>query len=301
MKIRARFSVVAAAAALVLAGCIKQKTLVVVNPDGSGNIVVSTAMSPQMAQMMGGMADGLANAMGGATGDAKAPAAAEKKDPLFNEDELKKDAGKYGEGVSYVKAHKSDENGWKGSVAVYSFGDIGKVKIPLNEDKNIGPGGDADTAAAPGKPEKKKQFLTFALAGDDTKTLTINVPQEEKKAEAKPAEKTGDDAAAGAAGKQMGDAMGAAMMGPMLSMMQGMEVGIAIKVKGKITSTTASHKQGDDGVTILHMDADKMKDSPKFAKIMQGAQGGGDMPTSEMLGMPGFEFETNKVVEIQFK
>ena len=265
-------------AGLALTGCIKSKTLVVVNPDGSGSIVVETKMSPQMAQMVGGMADSFAGAAGGAD-----VAKTAKKDPLFDEEQLKKDAAKYGEGVSFAKARKAEDNGWRGSFAVYSFADITKVKIPLSDDKKVGPGGDAAS-----KDDRPKKFITFAFAGGATKTLTVNVPQEEQKTDAaKP-----KDAKA--------DASAAAMMGPVMGMLQGMEVGIAIKVKGEIVKSNATNKDGTNGVVIMHMDADKMKDSPKFAQIMQSAQGGGDMPMGEMIGMPGFQFETNKVVEVQF-
>lgn len=283
MKLRL---LVGAALALSLTACIKEKTLVVVNPDGSGNIVVSSAMSPEAAQMIGSMAQGFAGAAGG---DA---AAKPKADPFFNEDELKAKAAKLGDGVTYVKGRKADENGWQGSVAVYSFADISKVRIPLNEEKKMGPGGGAE-APEPDAATKPKKFITFALAAGDTKTLKINVPQEEQKASKAPAAETKKDPQA--------EAMAKAMMAPMMTMMKGMEIGIAVQVKGEIVESNASQREADGRIVLMHMDMDKLQTSPKFAGLMESAGDAKEMPVGDLLGMPGFQFETNGVVEVRFK
>jgi hypothetical protein len=272
-----------AAVALSLVGCIKMKALVVVNPDGSGNIVVSSAMSPQVAGMMSGFASGL----GGKDG----AAAAVPKDPFFDEDELKKAASKFGEGVAYVKGRKTDDAGWQGSVAVYAFTDVNKVKLDLNEGKKAGPPG-MDAGDKPAGDEKKK-VVTFQFVGGDTKTLKILVPQEDKKSgesEAKAPKAPG------------ADAMAQQMMAGMLPMLKGMEVSFAVQVKGEIVSNSAQNKGADGRVVLMEMNMDEMQTSPKFAEIIAKAQGGNkDMPADEMLGMPGFKFETNKVVEVKFK
>lgn len=292
---------------LPLVGCFKQKTLVVVNPDGSGNIIVSSAMSPQAAGMIGGAVQGISGAFGGDVKDAAAakPAA----DPFFDEAKLKKDAAKYGEGVTYMKGRKSNEDGWQGSVAVYSFADISKVKVPMNDDGPMGGGmagggettvtttdADGKTVTTTTKNEvaadpdaKPKQFLTFALAGGDTKTLTINVPQEDsskKKTEAPKA-----DAAAG----------GPDMTAMMLPMLKGMEVAIAVQVKGEVVKSSAMNNEADGRVVIMHMDFDKMQTSPKFLELLKTSGGDKEPPMDQMLGIPGAKFETNKVVEVQFK
>lgn len=284
MKLRCLF---AALAAVSLTGCFKEKTLVVVNPDGSGNIVVSSTMSPEAAQMIGSMADGFAGAVAG--GDAAA--AKPKADPFFNEDELKAKAAKLGEGVTYAKGRAQDDGGWKGSVAVYSFTDINKLRIPLNAEKKQGPGGAGDADADAAKPKK---FVTFALTGGDTKTLQIKVPQDEKPAAETP--KTDE-----AKKDPQEDAMAKAMMAPMMKMMKGLEFGIAVQVKGEVLKSNALNREADGRIVIMHMDMDKMQTSPKFAALMDSSGGGEDMPVGEMLGMPGFQFETNQVVEVQFK
>lgn len=282
MKSRVAFALLGVAAACLGAGCFKQKTLLVVNPDGSGNIVVSQLVSPQAAGMIGGMADSFGAALGG---EARPDAAAAAKDPFFDEAKLTKEAANFGEGVTYVKGRKANENGWQGSVAVYSFSDISKVKLPMDGGQNMSPPGmEVETDA----PAKSKKAVTFALAGGPEKTLTITVPQDEG-AKKKPAR-----AAQNAGGPDM-----TAMMMPML---QGMEMSVAVQVKGEVTGSTALNRESDGRVVLLEMNFDKMQASPKFKELMAGAQGGDAEPPKELLlGMPGVKVETNNVVEIRFK
>lgn len=274
---------VLAALALVTAGCFKSKTLVVVNPDGSGNIVVSSAMSPQVAAMMGGLGDSFGAALGG-DGAAKA----EKKDPFFDEAKLKKAASGFGEGVTYVKGRKSDDNGWQGSVAVYAFTDINKVKLSL-ESSNMGPPGMENEAEDDSK--KKKDPVTFEFAAGGTKTLKINIPQPDDAAKKKPAGEAAPKA----------DPAAAAMMDAMLPQFKGMEMSVGIQIKGEITGSNAMNKDDKGMITLMHMDMDKMMTSPKFKEMMAASQGGEEPPPEEMLGMPGVKVETNKVVTITFK
>jgi hypothetical protein len=275
---------------LPLAGCIKSKTLVVVNPDGSGNIAVRNLMSPEAASMMGSAADGFATALG-ATGQV-----AKTQDPFFKEDELRAAAAKFGEGVTYVKGTKVNENNWQGSSAVYAFADINKIRIPLDNKSDGGGGMPAEEPAAEGaKPEK---FITFNLSGGSTKTLRILVPQEEDKpaADAAPAKAPAEPQA-----EAFGEAMGQAMMAPMLQMMKGMEMGVAVQVKGKVLKNNALHPEEDGNrIVVMEVNMDKMQTATNFAAIFQKSQGK-DMPKRDLLGMPGFRFETNTAVEVQFK
>lgn len=292
MKIVARSGIVVllAVAALSAAGCVKSKMLVVVNPDGSGNIAVRSLMSPETASMIGSMAEGLASSLGGTGQVAKA------EDPFFKEDELREAAAKFGEGVTYVKGTKVSESGWQGSAAVYAFADVTKLRIPLESkmDGQMG-GGDEGAEAKPGK------LVTFEFAGGPTKKLRIVVPQDEEKAAAAPA--AADAAAApDAQAEALGNAMGQAMMAPMLQMMKGMEMGVAVQVKGKVLKNTGLHREENESrIVILDLNMDKMQTSTNFAAIFQKSQGADDMPTRELLGMPGFRFETNTAVEIEFQ
>jgi len=275
------------ASSVLLAGCIKHKTLVVVNPDGSGNIVVSTLMSPQAAGMIGGMADSFGDAFGADGKEGGKPAV--KKDPFFDEEQLKKAAAAFGEGVSYVKGRKANEEGWQGSVAVYQFADVSKIKLPMDGGKGMSPPGmDMDEESE--SPADAKKAVTFDFAGGDVKTLTIHVPQDDEAKKKEPKQKP----AVPEGGPDM-----SAMMMPML---QGMEMSFAVQVKGEVASSTAMNNESDGRIILMQMDLNKMQASPKFKELLASSQGGEDEPPKEeLLGMPGVKVETNKIVKIEFK
>jgi hypothetical protein len=274
--------------ALLSAGCIKEKMLVVVNPDGSGNIVLDTAMTAEAAAMMQQTAASFAGAFG-ETNAAASAAPAETE--LIKEEDLRERAAEFGEGVEFVRLKRTTEGGGKGAIAVYSFKDINKVRLPMKQGAG-GPGGQEEAEDA--KPPKA---VTFALTGADTKKLTINVPQEEKKAEAAAAPKPKIEGA-----PEGLENMAASMMAPMMQMFKGLEMSMAVQVKGDVVKTTASHAQGDkkDRAVLMEMKFDELMKSPNFAKIFEKSQGE-DMPTADLVGMPGFTFETKPSIEIEFK
>lgn len=278
--------------ALLAAGCIKEKLLVVVNGDGSGNIVLDTSMTAEAAAMMQQTAASFASALGGTN------ATEAVKEELIKEDDLRERASDFGSGVEFVRLKRTKEEGTEGAIAVYSFKDVTKLRLPLQ--KGGGPTGAADLVDG-AKPEPG-QAVTFAFTPGDTKTLKINVPQEPKeKAEAAAKEAPAKDKAAPAGAEGLAE-MGNAMIGPMLQMFKGLEMSIAVQVKGEIVKSTAAHRQGDKGERAMLMEVkfDELMKSPKFAGIFEKSQGG-DMPTAELMGLPGFTFETSPEVVIEFK
>lgn len=286
------------ALALLASGCIKEKMLVVVNGDGSGNIVLDTAMTTEAAAMMKQTQASFASTFGETNAAANAPAT----EGLINEKDLRERAKDFGEGVEFVRFKPTKDATSEGATAIYSFKDISKLRLPLQKNGGEGGlmgGGDAD-AAADKKPE---QAVTFAFTPGATKKLVIHVPQEEKKQEKKEAAAAAkpEDKAAGGA-EELGKAMGDAMLGPMMQMFKGLEMSMAVQVKGKVVKTDATNAEGDgkERAVLLSLKFDELMKSPKFAKIFEKSQGS-DMPTSELLGMPGFTFESKPEVAIEFE
>ncbi len=274
------------ALALLAAGCIKEKTLLVVNPDGSGSIVLDTSISAEAAAMMNNAAASFGAAFGETNG------AAAVKEELIKEEDLRERASDFGEGVEFVRLKRTKADGQEGAIALFSFKDITKLRIPLQQNKGMGGGEEED---ADSKDKKEEKAVTFAFTDGPTKKLVVNVPQEEKKAEAKPA-------AEGA--KELGglEDLGAAMMGPMMQMFKGLEMSMAIQVKGDVVNSTATHPQGaqKERAVLMSLNFDEMMKSPKFAEIFKKSQGG-EMPTGALVGLPGFTFETKPQVVIEFK
>jgi len=323
------------AAALLLAGCVKEKTVVTVNPDGSGNIVVSTVMPPETVMMIEQLTKSM-EAQLGARGGALT-SATNRPDPFFDEKKLRKAARRYGPGVKYVKGQKVDKDGARGSVAVYSFPDIGDVFIATSSTmENMGPSmtgaGEEEDVASSEKPRNAVEF-SFKTNGPN-RTLTILMPELPKPDLPPPAAvtsvATGRAAAAKAEAVEPGRERAAtAMAGPgvnpmagmvpfgmtgnekpeeaMMKMMKGMEISLAVQVKGRIVKTTAAHRdpRNDARVTLMDMNFDKLMSAPQFKQRMNpqamDAMDGPEEAMAAFAGMPGATVETNRQVVVEFQ
>ncbi len=123
----------AAAVALVLVsgnGCAKQKILIKVKADGSGNMLVTKIFAKETVTMYEAQIQAMKKQMEGRP-EAEEMASRMAKDPFYNERALKREARIYGLDVKFVKGQKYDKDGARGSVALYSFSDINELRIPL--------------------------------------------------------------------------------------------------------------------------------------------------------------------------
>lgn len=132
---RSLFGGALAAACFLLAGCVKDKVLVKVNKDGSGQILVTRLFpretAEQMMAQMEAMMQGMAMSMGGMMEGGGISVKESGGDPFFNEKSIKKEAKSFGPGVRYVKAKPVRVGGTRGYVALYQFKDINDVKLDL--------------------------------------------------------------------------------------------------------------------------------------------------------------------------
>jgi hypothetical protein len=188
MKFRPLRSAVLIAAALLFAGCIKDKTVVMINPDGSGNIVVSTVFTADTVKMIEQMTQSVAGQMsslGSTTSTNK-----EKDDPFYNEKTMRAGAKKFGPDVKFVKATKVDKDGAKGFIAVYSFKNVNDIYVNTQSSSDLGSqfthgmGEDAEEADT----SKPADAIEFNLAGDGpNKVLKIHMPKLKEASEDQPA------------------------------------------------------------------------------------------------------------------
>ena len=235
---RSLFGGALAAACFLLAGCVKDKVLVKVNKDGSGQIVVTRLFpretAEQMMAQMEAMMQGMAMSMGGMTegGGMSMSVKESGNDPFFNEKSIKKEAKSFGPGVRYVKAKPVRVGGTRGYVALYQFKDINDVKLDLARhgqklsgmsEMQMMEGADEEAMAdamAESMPGGNAYGFRFT-AGSPAK-LIITTPGAAKDSDAdtagaeQPAEPGGEDEA----GEEAGDMM--EMMEPeMMSAMEG--------------------------------------------------------------------------------
>lgn len=277
--------------AVMFSGCIEVESTVIVKKDGSGFIVESMCFTPQAQQMMEGM-KGMAEGMGG---DANAV----QSDPMKpSQDDLNKRAAELGETVKFVSTkEKTTASGAKGYTATYSFTDVTKIKVSL--ENNIGDKQAGGPAGGPDGKKKEQPPITFGFTPGATAKLTINLPREEKDPNTPPPEITPEMK------QQMAMSMG--MMG---SMLKGMRMRLMVKVEGEITSTTAKtvikSKSSDKKqfVMLYDIDFDKiMTNQDLFSELMLAEQTGGNKKALEkkLDAMEGISIETADTVTISFK
>ena len=287
----------AGAAVLAVTSCLKVKQLVVVNPDGSGNIVVSTAFPPESVAMM--------SQMGALQGlDAAGSTAAPAVDLFYDEDSLRLAAKEFGEGVSLQKSERIDKDGTKGAIAVYAFEDIRKVKLNTRQNMQAG---DALSALRGGGVPAGGDFIRFAFTTGETRRLTILMPQFKAAPAAKPASvrKSDEDlppelAALASLGGGGGGGLGGAMA---MQMFKGMEMSFALQVKGEVVKANASHPDAarKDRFVLLGMKLDELMTSPEFQKMANTQVTDQGEMMKLLYTLPGAQLETNTEVVIEFK
>jgi len=234
----ARFAAVVVAAVFAT-GCIRSATLITLKPDGSGTIEQTVRMN----------AAGLKSMLGGFGGQPGQGA------PGPTEADLKNNAAKFGEGVTYVSSEplKADD-GFEGSKTKFAFTDITKLRVNQNPQLSAGSGSGLSVNAKSDDP------VTFALAKEaGLSTLTVTF-HDKPKATAPTTPPGGPD-------------MDNPQMREMMkSMFKGFKVGIDLEVVGKIVKTNADYVQGSR-VTLLEMELDGLLANEAKLKEVQKALG----------------------------
>jgi hypothetical protein len=254
--------------ALLASGCLRSTTVISLKPDGSGTVVQETGVSPQALAMLQGFA-GAGNEGGKAT-----------PPKLFGEDQAKKAAETMG--VQFVSGEPFKTAEMEGYRARFSFDDIRKVRMKMNQDPTKGTTTDA---AASGESPFSFEFERRGAAS----LLTIVMP-----------DKNPADAGLN---PMSGLGMGADKSNPqanqqaiqmMKAMMAGMFVDITLNVDGRIIKTNAPYVQGSD-VTLLQLDFDKLLADEASLMKLQGAT-----DIKSLASVPGLKVIPEKRVTVEF-
>lgn len=227
-------------ASILLSGCLKVRTLVNVNQDGTGTIEETILMKSEFVNMMKEFADQM-NTDGS------------KKDfSLFDKDELAKKSSDYGKGVTFQSGKLIKEKNFEGFSAIYSFKDINQLKLnPDPEEKmDFGFGGDEE------KPTPEiNSLLTFKFSKGHPSNIVMKFPksffEDDSSGENSDTEETappGNDA-------------------KMKELLADMEMDLSINFNGQIKETNASLVEGSK-VTLIHFDfGEILKHEEAFNKL----------------------------------
>lgn len=302
-------SVLVASVMVFLTGCIKQKILIKVKPDGSGNIVVSTmfnkdivtAVEKQMEEQKKQMAAQGMNM-------SNMP----ERDMFFDEKQIKRAASKYGDEVEYVRAKKINNASGRGYIAVYSFANIDNLKLDLKEVSSPMPQmGMRNTDEA--------NAVTFKLTKGEVAKLKIKIPQKGKDATVETASEKEEEIKP----TPLTEREKAQMMGPqgsmfgltgkettkeevMRKMFGGMSVDIDVEPVGTVVKSNATFQdpKKKNRFTIFAIDFGTLLESDKMCSKMVKDKPGNNF-FEEIIdtkkNVKGIKIEEKPEVTVEFK
>lgn len=318
---RALQASVLVAFSLLIAGCIKSKTIVRVKDDGSGYILSSAVSSKgavamyeaQMAEMRKQMEAG---GMGGMHMEMP-------EDPFYNEEALEAAAGMFGPAVKFVKAKKVDKDGARGSITIYSFENVNDVFINM---KNIGQGLERSMAMGRGGSmpvaQKEKNAFEFVFKKGSPNTLEVVLPDypDVEPLDLSKKDDDGKDVSSpeeAMAMEQFKDMMMAAGNpygltgdeGPeemAKAMFEDLEMSLSVEVVGKEVESNARHPypEKENRFILLQLKMDKLIDHLDEDAMMSplGMDGGSPVEFfASATNVPGVKVETSEKVKITFE
>ena len=328
-------------APLVLAcgGCLKSKVTVLVNPDGSGHLVVSRFFGRQAVEMWEVQRAQMSAVQGEGMEEMRKQFA---RDPFYDEKALKRDARGFGPSATFVKARRVDADGGRGSVAVYAFKDINDVFLAMDQRAvmsamSMGMGdmmdmgdGDGDDPAESGHMQRGKTGIEFSLQTGAVSRLKILLPEmaqaeadEDKEGEPPPEEGEGEESGEMAEMPGMESAEYAMMMAQRMPagfnyrngagyaedmMSRGLGVSVEVEVRGAVAGSDAAFTNATrkNRFVLIDVDTDrKAKDAAAKSQWMRRMEQFGYGDPERMLRnlhkIPGSIVEPKREVTISFK
>jgi len=245
--------------------CLRSTTVVSIRPDGSGTIVQETGLSPQAMAMMQSMAAGAAEQKQGVPPE------------VFGEEQAKKAAATMG--VTFLSGEPIKTADMEGYRARFSFDDVRKLQMKMNQDPTAGLAAGQDASDSP-------FGFGFERRGESA-ILTITMPDE------KPAGIPGLGAA-GMGGAGTSPEQNAQAVQMMKMMMQGLFVDISLNIDGRIVKTNAPYVDGSR-LTLLQLDFDKLLADESGLQKLQGAT-----DLKSLGNVAGLKVITDRTVTVEF-
>ena len=286
---------------IILSGCIQDTIVIHVKPDGSGTIEETFLLSNSMVKMMESIAGGIAGPVKeegvqdnkeGTKGNTEKEAKQTRDDAIAK---MVKDAEKrtetFGAAVKFVSAKPVKTDTASGYNALYSFRDIGEVKVNQN------PGSRMDGQESQKSNSQKEQYLLFRFTRGSPARLVVILPAQKETSGDKSGAPDNGKTAEGKSGKE------ASAQSPEMikNLFQDMKVKIAIQFEGTIINTNATYRDGST-VTLIEMDIGKLMTNTTLFKQVLAANPLSVGETKVLFkNVEGLKFETNNQVTVDFK
>ena len=280
MKTAIRLAAATALCASSLA-CIGADVLIKVKGDGSGSVEKSLTMNPATLAEMGGAKGGMD------------PSKLTDKDLLtgpFNPELLKAEAGRMGEGVTFVSATPIREKEKLGVKAVFAFKDVNTLKVNQKPMAEAAPNGKAS-------PEDDLKF-TLTKRGGNAVLALKSKPMDLKSGAAKKPKGTPSP---GTDGMEKGmDAMAKGMMDMMKPMLKGLRITIAVEVDGTVVNTNSQYAAGSR-VTYLDLDMSALLADEKALQAFEDVEGSLEQQKAALSKVKGMKVHLEPEMVVEFK
>lgn len=261
-----------------LAGCFQVDQVITLSPDGSGTIeetmMISRKIAASMAAFSGGMGEQPDN--DGTTKHSPS------EQSFFKDDEIKKRAESYGQGVTLVRTERVATKQFEGYKAIYSFADINMLKLDQG---------------APGMPKQVGRESGASAKGTEFvfkpgKTATLLIKQQKKNA-------GGGEAAPEAVPPARESS--AEELAMVRQMFDGLRISTTLVIKGKILDSNATHRSGST-ITMVECDFGTLLEKPELLLKMTQMQGGDQAAAMEMIKtFPGMKVDMNDELRVNFR
>ena len=263
----ARSIVALGLSSVLVAACIQGETTVRVGSDGGGVIIDRFLVSHDLIEMFGFMMP---------EGEAF---------DLYDEAQLREQAGQYGVGVSLLASHRVENGFGSGYEARYGFADIEALAISPDPGRNMP--NDGMEPEAEGDPDAP---VTFTLRQTEPAELVIHWPVDDDMTE------SGEEAETTPSGEP-----DPAELDMIKAMMQGLRIAMYVEFAGEIVETNATFQEGSR-ITLAEIVLDDILGDASALKQFAVAEPKTLADVKKMVaGFPGLKLEVEPEVRVSFR
>lgn len=262
---------------LLISGCIEMHTVIIVNKDGSGLVEENILIGKEIINMFKEFASAFA--------DSTQP---QQEFKMFEEEKIKAKASELGEGIEFVSMENIVTDEKEGYTAIYKFKDINKVKV--NQD----PSDEVPMADQEPGSETNNEFVYFKFTKGKPNRLEFTLPEGKKEEKSVDTTKTDEITKS----EMPPDS---AEVEKMIKIMKDMKAKIEIKIDGEITSTNATHVDGNT-ITLFDIDFGQLiSDKEKFEEFKKVNPDSFEEVKKLLKDIPGIKIELNNEVFVEFE
>jgi len=260
----------AALSLLAACGCLSSSTLIRVEPDGSGTVVVSTVMGAEARAQLATLRSMAMSREG----------AGEEPGELFSVAQAQARARRMGDGVRFVSSRKLQGPEGEGLEAVYAFDDVRRLQVSERPEPPVSGGG----AVGAREGTAPLTFRLDALPNDHARLTVVMPAPPAEQAERPPSPSTPSPSSA---------------VSRLRTLLKGLRVSVAVEVP-HLVATSSPFVEGSR-VTLLDMDFERLlADDARLEELALKRTRSLQDAKRILKDAPGFKVVSDPEVTIEF-